>query len=386
MDDRYQGREQSAAKHLILESYLEKLVYKVGFNRPDLTLNYVDGFAGPWESQTDDLSDTSPFLALRKLIEVRDGLAKHHRQLAVRAFFVSTSRAGATQLRALESQFTAAAIQIEIGTFEDALGAAASFARGGSNPFAFIFIDPTGWTGFGLRAITPLLRTGGNEVLINFMTGDVVRFVDTPDPRFEGSFVDLFGDASYRDAWRGLQGLEREDRIVETYCGRVAQAGGYRHCVSSVVLSPRADRTRFHLVYGTRSDEGLVTFREVERAALAFQRTSRAEAQQRDRVRRTGQGELFEGARMVNRTLEDELRERYLERAFGMLDVALARAPDVVAWDTLVLNALRVPMVAEQDVKDWIKSRAHLAEVVGLASPRARTPKWNHGHMVRRIR
>lgn len=31
MEEPYEGREQSAAKHLILKSYLEKLAYKVGF-------------------------------------------------------------------------------------------------------------------------------------------------------------------------------------------------------------------------------------------------------------------------------------------------------------------------------------------------------------------
>jgi hypothetical protein len=72
MDELYEGREQSAAKHLILSNYLEKLAYKIGFSRPGLTLNYIDGFAGPWQSKDADLGDTSPGLALRKLTEVRD--------------------------------------------------------------------------------------------------------------------------------------------------------------------------------------------------------------------------------------------------------------------------------------------------------------------------
>lgn len=33
MNESYEGREQSEAKHLILERYLEKLAYKIGLTR-----------------------------------------------------------------------------------------------------------------------------------------------------------------------------------------------------------------------------------------------------------------------------------------------------------------------------------------------------------------
>jgi three-Cys-motif partner protein len=217
MEESYEGREQSEAKHLILKSYLEKLAYKVGFFRPG-TLNYLDGFAGPWESQTADLSDTSPSLALQKLLEVRAGLGKHGKHVDVRAFFVSPKREGAEQLRTLQARFPAATIEVVEQTFENSIDRARKFAAEGRDPFTFIFIDHTGWTGFRLQEITPLLRQGHNEVLINFMTGHIVRFIDSPDSRYETSFDELFGGALDRDAWRSLKGLDREDRIVEAYC------------------------------------------------------------------------------------------------------------------------------------------------------------------------
>lgn len=148
------------------------------------------------------------------------------------------------------------------------------------------------------------------------------------------SFVDLFGDASYRDAWRGLEGLDREDRVVETYCQRVAAAGGYRHCVSSVVLKPTADRTHFHLVYATRSDEGLVAFREIERRGIELQREQRAKAQQRTRVDRSGQGELWCAA-AGRACLRSELRDRCLRvrSEFSMTCCGTAgRCPGTSSW------------------------------------------------------
>jgi three-Cys-motif partner protein len=382
MEDSYEGREQSAAKHLILKSYLEKLAYKIAFFGVG-TLNYIDGFAGPWESQTTDLSDTSPSLALQTLLEVKEGLAKHDKTIDVRAFFVSPKRKGAEQLRALQARFPAAAIEVVEQTFESSLDRARKFAAAGRDPFAFIFIDHTGWTGFRLQEITPLLQQGHNEVLINFMTGHITRFIDTPDSRYETSFDELFGGALDRDAWRSLKGLDREDRIVDTYCQRILEAGKYRHCVSSVILNPTSNRTHFHLVYGTHSDEGLVTFRKIEREALEFQRNERADAQQRNRIKRTGQAELFAFGPAPH-TYEDELRERYRNRAFEALDALVT--PSGVAWDDLLIAGLRIPMIADSDVKGWLKGlqARGAVQVLGLTE-REKVPKRGKKHRIRRL-
>jgi three-Cys-motif partner protein len=141
MDARYEGREQTEAKHRTLERYLKKLAYKVGLAQRGVTLNYIDAFAGPWESKTDDLSDTSPAIALKTLLDVREDLARRT-PISVRAFFVSPTMKGVQQLESLRTRFTDAEIEIVPSRFEDAVDAARQFARGGSNPFTFVFIDP----------------------------------------------------------------------------------------------------------------------------------------------------------------------------------------------------------------------------------------------------
>jgi hypothetical protein len=222
-------------------------------------------------------------------------------------------------------------------------------------------------------------------VLLNFMTGHISRFIDNGPASASASFVDLFGDPSCREAWRGITGLDREERMVETYCARLAQAGGYRHCASAVILNPTSDRTHYHLVYGTHSDEGLVVFREIERRGIEFQRAQRADAQERKKSQRTGQIGLFEGRELVVRAYEDELRERYLPRALQRLDTMLQERGDV-PWDELVVEALHVPMIAEADVKVWVKERQAqgVVEVTGLA-PRAHVPQRGARHRVRRV-
>ena len=58
----YAGREQSYVKHVLLESYLEKLVHKVASRYDQIA--YVDGFAGPWLSANERFEDTSFGIAL----------------------------------------------------------------------------------------------------------------------------------------------------------------------------------------------------------------------------------------------------------------------------------------------------------------------------------
>lgn len=376
----YEDREQTAAKHLILRNYLTALAVKVGIFKGGCTLNYIDGFSGPWNSKAVDLSDTSPAIALECLTAARETVATAGFRLDVRGFFVSRNKAGAAELGALQQRFPSAEVVVHVGDFEDHLGAACAFSSSGNRPFTFVFIDPTGWTGFGLKAITRLLRAGHTEVLLNFMTGHISRFIDIGDAKLIPSFVDLFGDATYRDAWRGIAGLDREELMVETYCQRLRQAGAYRHCVSAVILKPTSDRTHYHLVYATNSDEGLVTFRETERRALQFQHEQRAVAQQRKRQSRTGQGELFGGPAMIAQPYEEELRVRYRSRAEQRLS-SMVQDRGERGWDELVMAALAIPLVCAGDVKEWLRSRADL-EPLGLERGE-RVPKLGRGHRIR---
>jgi len=59
-------------KHSVLESYLIRLMMIVGQKRAD-TIGFVDAFAGPWQSATSDLSDTSIGIALEQMEKAHAG-------------------------------------------------------------------------------------------------------------------------------------------------------------------------------------------------------------------------------------------------------------------------------------------------------------------------
>jgi three-Cys-motif partner protein len=246
----YLGREQTFVKHFVLEHYLERLAFKVGWNGS--AINYIDGFAGPWRHEDESLRDTSPFIALEKLKDCRSALIRQGRKpIEIRCLFIERNP---RSYALLERETRAASgpgiiAEAQQGDFEALSRHILRFASSGYRPFTFFFIDPTGWTGYGMSRLEALFNQDRSEILINFMTKDIKRFIDDDAPTTVTTFQDLFGIRNYQDRWRGLEGIEREDMIVATYCKRLSDAGNYPYVGSSIVLHPTDSRTHYHLIY-----------------------------------------------------------------------------------------------------------------------------------------
>src|ERR1700738_4955231 len=83
--DPYSGREQTEAKHFILRRYLQALAFKV-LTFQDIT--YVDGFSGPWETKTENFSDSSFMIAISVLLDVQKQYQERTRvRRKIRCFF-----------------------------------------------------------------------------------------------------------------------------------------------------------------------------------------------------------------------------------------------------------------------------------------------------------
>jgi three-Cys-motif partner protein len=380
----YIDREQAFVKHFVLRNYLQRLAMKVGHFAPGTTLNYLDGFSGPWDAVSENWTDSSPYVAAAELKKAKDilGALKRPVPLSVRCMFVESDQAAYDRLQAVVQSLPGMDVVTYCGEFEAHVEQAVRFAKTGPNAFCFAFIDPTGWTGYGLNRIAPLLRVRPSEVLINFMTKDILRFIDDEDSSALQSFQDLFGETSYRDSWRGLSGLDREDAIVSRYCERVRDVGGFAYCTSAVIVNPAVDRTHYHLVYATRSVEGLVTFRDVERQAAHTQRTLRGEVRARKEQARTSQLTLFEQPATDSGYL-DLLQRRNAALATGGL-LARLNAVGTDSYDDLLCAALGRPFVCETKFKQILAGlqTAGKIDVLGL-KPRERVPKRRSGIRIR---
>jgi hypothetical protein len=217
------------------------------------------------------------------------------------------------------------------------------------------------------------------------MTNQINRFIEDDQPKVAAQFEDLYGDPAFRESLAALKGQDRQDRMVEEYCRSVRQAGGFAHVVSAIVLNPHDNRVHFHLVYGTRHDEGLKTFREIERAVLGLQTKLRSDLQHEERKRNEpGQGFLFAKPEEVLAIPHVEtLHARYLTKARARL-LELLVTSETNRFDDLAVAAMQFPTVSEQDTRDILMSLKKQIALEGLEG-KQRTPQWNKGHVVRTI-
>lgn len=348
----YIGREQTLVKHQILRTYLSRFAPIVLSRWSSIT--YVDCFSGPWNAHASDLSDTSFAIALDELRKARDVQRTHGRDVGLRCFFLEKDRKSYTKLEAFAAAVSDATIETRNAALEDSVSAIVDFVRrGGSQTFPFVFIDPTGWTGFAMDTITPLLQLVPGEVLVNLMTKDVRRFIESPEQITQASFDKLFGRPGVKERVAGLQGLERDDMVVGEYSRGILETGGFRYVCSAIVLNPERDRTHFHLIYATRHRKGVEVFKDAEKKAMAAQESVRAAAQERRREESTGMGSLFSHDEMLNSVYYEEIRKHYIVRSRQLVRQTLeerGRVPYDDVWDV----AMAQPLTWESDLKEWI--------------------------------
>ncbi len=370
----YEGREQSLVKHFILKRYLGDFAHKVGFGWD--TITYVDCFSGPWNVQSPELADSSFSIALNELRKARATLDAHGRRLRVRCFFLEKKPEAYAHLERFGQQVKDAEVRTLNLTLAEARDEALAFIRaGGERSFPFIFIDPTGWSGLDMDVIRPLLQVAPSEVLINFMTDFIRRFVESPKDETAESFDRFFGSPGLRDRILAIgDPQEREDELFLSYARQVQRAGGYDHSCAAIVLYPKVERCFFHLVYATRNPAGVEVFKRVEKDAMALMEQTRARVQHREEVQRTGQPALFSAEQMRQARRLEGLRRRYLDQAREQAEARL-REGHPVSFDRLWAEAMSWPLVWDGDVKEWVAEwqKKGTVEVQGM-KPRQRVP------------
>lgn len=368
----YRGREQTYLKHFVLEQYLERVAYNIGSFADEFV--YVDGFSGPWRATDEEYEDTSFVIAMNQLRSVRQGLADRGRQLNIRCVFVERNPASFAALQRAVSSIDDIDVQLLQGSFEDRIP---DVARLVGSSFALVFIDPTGWSGFALDKIRPLLQTNC-EVLVNFMFDDINRHVDDPRESIAATFDALFGGPGFE-----LDPDEdRERQIIEFYVNRLRGAGSFAHTTYTRILKPEHERTYFYLAYGTGHPKGLLEFRRVERKLFPEQARVRHEAKRAARVTKSRQEELFAAGTTEPPSVLETERETAIDAARVSIELAI-ETRRTVPFDELLLDAIEQPLVWESDVKAILKELRRRGRVryEGLA-PRERVPKFGNGHVV----
>lgn len=304
---KYKGKEQGYFKHCLLEAYLERLFMIVGkFHN---TICYVDCFAGPWQSNSDDLEDTSIAVSLNIIRKCRDGLKLMDRDVHFRALFVEEKK---KSFRVLDSYLNGRRddgieTQAKHGEFHKLIPEILDWCK--TDSFVFFFVDPTGWKdAIELSTLAPLLERPNSELLINFMYDFLSR--TAPQEVFRDDMERIFGIVPDTEL---MEPAEREAHLLSLYRNnlkRVTPAGREKPRTAYVkVLKPTEDRTLYHLVYLTGHPKGIVVFMEASDKLDLVQKKARALAKQDKRVAKTKQFELFS----ADEHLKDERSETNLD-------------------------------------------------------------------------
>jgi three-Cys-motif partner protein len=256
--DPYSGREQTKVKHFILKRYLQALAFKV-LTFSDLT--YIDGFSGPWETRTENFSDSSFMIAISVLQDAQKlVLQRMRKQRRIRCFFSENNAEAFAQLQEAVTVFHKPQEEFEIktyrGKFEDAIGEIQAFI---GTSFPLIFIDPTGWTGYPFNKIKPLFARPKCEVLINFMYEFVNRFAYSDDEDIISSLDPILGGPGWRN--RLDPSLPRGPAVEKLFRETLKSAGDFDFVISTKIDKATAERPHFFITYGTKSPDGLKTFR-----------------------------------------------------------------------------------------------------------------------------
>jgi three-Cys-motif partner protein len=287
----YEGREHSFVKHALLKGYLEKLLFIKGMTGTR-EIAYVDCFAGPYKDETSELSTTSIAISLEIMKKVLDALAASGKYVSLRAIYVEENKARYDRLKAYLDSNCPSGIQAFPIHGDYAEKADEILQRCGNNSFAFFFVDPLGWTDVGIPRFSKLLKRPKSEFLITFMYDHLNRFVRKPDLRVQVSaMLGILSDEEYQEVSR-LQPKERETFIVLRYREQIITAMGPEGAFQprsyhAVIKDKDKERTKYHLVYGTRHHKGIIEFAEQSEKAELIQRVVRVQVKQNSDTNRS---------------------------------------------------------------------------------------------------
>jgi three-Cys-motif partner protein len=376
MPENYVGREQTFAKHILFEFYLEKLAYNILSFLDEIV--YVDGFSGPWESKDPEFNDTSFGIAVKKLIQVRNQAEKtYHKRKKVRCLFIERDVKKFRQLKEFAEKNKPEGFEIEVlnGKFEDLISDILKFI---GSSFSFIFIDPTGWTGYAYEKIKPLFQRKG-EFLINFMFNHINRFIEWEDSANKAGFEQLFGTKNWEVELTVIASkvIGREKAIIEYYCERLRQISEQiKWAVTYIPIShPQKDRSWFYLIYATTHPKGLIEFHNVEKILLEKYGEARKEVLFNKRLEETGLPQLFgpELETPKHYPLEQGIRdvERLAREKLGTILDQRKR----VKFESLIFEILQIPLSSLKLLQTLLKDLRNSGQIEMLGLKPRENPK-----------
>lgn len=370
----YEGREPALVKHTFLDTYMPAQIPKVVSWAEEFT--YVDLFAGPWQSRSNDYSDTSFGIALRCMTEAKAKQAQFGRSVKMTAHLVEKDPTNFANLVEAVKQFPEIETQCYPGLAEKhAPKIAASISV---RAFIFVVVDPKGIP--DVRLFKCLIKPIHTEVLLNFMFQFANRFAGSQDrmPPLEGWLGDLQEGSGWRSEIANLRGSEREIAISERARQALRRMGEYQFAPALTVDETSADRPLYKLIFLTRHRAGIRVFRDAHRRALETQATYKSAKKAGLRKTASGMEDMFAdpsvmepGERSAREIADGETAARQT------LLRLLSGSADGLDWRDLwphVLDACAITHSALGDIAGDLRDRGQIV-VPGWTNSALKRPK-----------
>lgn len=374
MDDPYQDREQTKAKHFLLKRYLQALAFKI-LNFSDLT--YIDGFSGPWKTKTENFTDSSFMIAINALKDAQQKIfEKTGKRRRIGCFFSETNSTAFAKLQEAVSPYHRPQDLFEIksyfGKFENAVGEIQQFV---ADSFALIFIDPTGWKGYPFDKIKSLFAPRLCEVLINFMYSFVSRFVETEDKEIIESLDPILGGPGWQN--RLDRSLPRREAVLMLFRQTLKAAGNFEFVVATKIDKATEDRPHFFMAYGTKVYAGLKTFRDTEYKALRAHAVARVGAKGRKQEAKSHSPDFFMNHEAsVQEASIDEDIEMDMEKATkSLLQMLQKSGPQ--KFSHIAGRLMEIYMLRETNLKNVIVQLSRDGRIKNTWGGGTRKPREN---------
>jgi three-Cys-motif partner protein len=371
----YDGREQALVKHTFLDTYMPAQIPKIVSWADEFT--YVDLFAGPWQSKSDDHADTSFGIALRRMSEAKAMQAKIGRSVRMIAHLVEKDPANFAELTEAVKHFPTVDVHCYPGVAEQ--HAATIARRISAGAFRFVVIDPKGVP--DVRKFKCLIEAGNTEVLLNFMFQFANRFAGSQDrmPTLESWLGGLPGEeGGWRKDFADLRGEDRELAITERARQVLRKLGGYRYAPALTVDETASERPLYKLIYLSRHPAGLRVFRDAHVKALEAQAIYKSARKAESRRQKTGMDDLFADLSTMDPGGRSalEIAQGVLAGEAAMMQM-LAENPEGLDWKEVWPRVLDACVVTHNQLGDCVRALRNnkKVDVPGWTSRSIKRPK-----------
>lgn len=255
----WETEPHTETKHFILKRYLE--AWLPIMSQTNSRIIFIDGFAGPGEYIGGE--EGSPLIALKSVLEHKLELKSEFIFL-----FIEKDKSRCDNLREVISKLeippkAKIKLNVECGEFKKIITDLLDNLEKENKHLAptFMFVDPFGFSGVPLEQIKRFMKNKKCEILITFMSEDLIRWCKLPQNK--GNINELFGTEEWQKIINNqrLSSKEKLFSLYNLYSNQLKKIGEIKF-VRSFEMINKFNKTDYFLFFGTNHILGLERMKE----------------------------------------------------------------------------------------------------------------------------